>query len=230
MYDINRRGFRKPFPFKYFHVSFWIIGINVLVYFLAERIYLYNGQLRVLDLIALNPLLIAKYGIGQWGVFTYMFAHGGFAHLFFNMLILFMIGPALEQKMGSWEFLLYYLLTGMLVGIAALLVYLQLGIYNPLVGASGAIFAVLLGFATYYPHAIIRIWGIIPIRAPLLVLGYTAVEIFGILRSAFSTSPDNISHLAHLFGLIFGFLYLISRIGINPIKAFTQKNSDQIDF
>lgn len=227
MYDTNRTGLRKPLPFRYFHVSFWLIGINVLVFLIAPRISLFSGQLSLINLFPLNTNLI-RGGLGYWGVFTYMFAHGSFSHLFFNMLALLIFGPALEQRMGSWEFLIYYLLTGILVGFAALGVYLWLGSNTILLGASGAIYAILLGFATYYPTAKIYIWGILPIRAPILVLVYTGIEVFGILRQVFFMSGGNTSHLGHLFGLLFGFLYLIIRIGVNPIRIFSkEKRQDQ---
>lgn len=232
MYDLNRTGLRKPLPYSYFHVSFWLIGINVLVFLLAPKIPVFSGQYSLSNFLPLNTGLINmgfdkaglnKAGFGLWGIFTYMFVHGGFKHILFNMLALLIFGPALEKKMGSWEFLIYYLLTGTLVGGAALAVYLFFGMNTVLLGASGAIYAVLLGFATYYPTSKIYIWGIIPIKAPVLILIYLGIEIFGILQQVFSSSRGGTSHLGHLFGLLFGFLYLIARVGINPITTFFPK-------
>ena len=114
-------------------------------------------------------------------------------------------------------FLLFYLLSGTLAGLFSLLVYWATGAYQVwLVGASGAVFAVLLAYATYYPRSTILIFGIIPVKAPVLIIGYAAIEIF----SMFSRNRGNVAHLTHLAGFGVAFLYLLIRLRINPVREF----------
>lgn len=146
-----------------------------------------------------------------------MFTHANISHIFFNMLGLFFFGTQVERRIGSSEFLLFYLLTGFLAGLFSFIVYTLTGMYGAvLLGASGAIFAVLLAFAVYFPYANIYIMGIIPVKAPLLVIGYTAIELFSQLLSINS----GVAHLTHLAGFVFAFFYFLIRLNINPIEVF----------
>lgn len=145
-----------------------------------------------------------------------MFVHSGIRHLVFNMLGLFFFGTQVEREMGSYEFLLFYLVSGTLAGLFSLAVYWFGGSYYVfLLGASGAVFAVLLAFATYYPNAQIFVFGIIPVRASVLVLVYTVIEIFSQMRGG-----SNVAHLTHLAGFGFAYLYFVVRMEINPARRF----------
>lgn len=147
-----------------------------------------------------------------WQFVTYMFAHANFTHILFNMLGLFFFGTQVERRMGSKEFLLFYLLTGILAGIFSFFFYYMTGDYGVfLLGASGAVYAVLLAFATYYPQARIFLFGILPIQAPVLVVLYTAIEIFSQITSVRS----GVAHLTHLAGFAFAYIYLLVRLRIN---------------
>jgi membrane associated rhomboid family serine protease len=96
-------------------------------------------------------------------------------------------------------------------------VYWATGAYQVwLVGASGALFAVILAYATYFPTSRLLVFGILPVRAPVLVIGYTVIE----LVSMFSRNRGNVAHLTHLAGFGFAYLYLIIRLRINPIREF----------
>jgi len=203
----------KQFPYTYSSVTFYIIGINIIFYMIG---YIYP---RSVFYTAMIPgLIIQKFYI--WQFVTYMFTHGGFSHILFNMLGLFFFGMQVERRIGSYEFLLFYLLTGVLAGILSFLIYYLTGSYNViLLGASGAIFAVLFAFAVYFPNAQIYIMGIFPVRAPLLVIGYTAIELF----SQITSSRTGIAHLTHLAGFGFAYLYFIIRLGINPIDSFKHR-------
>jgi membrane associated rhomboid family serine protease len=168
--------------------------------------------------MALNP--IAVYGGWVWQFFTYMFAHGGISHLLFNMLALFIFGTQVERQMGSREFLLYYLLTGALAGGFSFLVYWITGAYGVfLLGASGAIFAVQLAYATFSPNAVVYIWGILPLRAPVMVLGFTILE----LLSSVVGLRSGVAHLTHLAGFAFGWLYFLIRFGMNPWNSLISR-------
>ncbi len=197
--------------FTYYNATMILILINaavfVLAYFIVPTLFSY---------LAMTPALVI---LRNWWfqVFTYMFMHGSFWHLLFNMLGLFFFGVQVERRIGSNEFLLFYLLSGVVAGLFSLLVYWLTGAYAvSLVGASGAVFAVLLAFATYYPTARILLFGIVPIRAPVLVIGYAVLEIV----SMFSRNRGNVAHLTHLAGFAIAYLYLVARLRINPVRVF----------
>ncbi|MBN2510011.1 MAG: rhomboid family intramembrane serine protease, partial [Spirochaetales bacterium] len=149
---------RRQFPHVRLNVTLWLIIFNILIYFVntlmpSTRYYL-----------SLIPALIVGRGF-VWQFVTYMFCHANLTHILYNMLGLFFFGYQLEEHLGSYEFLLYYLLTGVLAGVFSFAIYVVTGAYGVvLLGASGAVFAVLLAFATYFPDARIFIMGIIPVR------------------------------------------------------------------
>jgi membrane associated rhomboid family serine protease len=211
---------RRPFRYSYLNASIWLIAINVLVFALE---FLFPRITYILAMTPLSPyqdqisVPISVLTGAFWQPFTYMFAHGSFTHLLVNMLGLLFFGTAVEKELGSKEFLLYYLLTGLLAGLFSFAFYLFSGGASvPMLGASGAIFAVLLAFATLEPEAQVLIWGIIPMRAPVMVLGYTAIEV---LSQVFG-SQSSVAHLTHLAGFGFGWLYFLARFGVNPWRRF----------
>lgn len=168
--------------------------------------------------MALNPAAVLSGYV--WQFVTYMFAHANFSHLFVNMLGLFFFGPPIERKMGSKEFLLYYFLTGTLAGIASFAIFALTGAwYTMLVGASGALFAVLLAFAIIEPDAMVYLYGIIPLKAPVMVLGYAGIEIVSQLLNFRSS----VAHLTHLAGFVFGWLYFLVRFRVNPLKRLISR-------
>jgi membrane associated rhomboid family serine protease len=154
-----------------------------------------------------------------WTAITYMFAHGGIGHLFFNMLGLFFFGPALESRWGSREFIKFYIICG-LGGAALSFVFAPA---NPIIGASAAVYGIMLAFALNWPEMPIYIWGIFPIQARVLVLILAAIS----LLSAFSGSGGNVAHFAHLGGFAAGYLYLkLDRRGggaIAKLRKFSAK-------
>ncbi|HET6452599.1 MAG TPA: rhomboid family intramembrane serine protease, partial [Spirochaetia bacterium] len=155
-----------------------------------------------------------------WQVVTYLFVHGSWGHIFFNMLALFLFGIQLEQRMGSSEFLLYYFICGIGAGVATVLINAATGQGDiPVVGASGAIYALLLGFAAFFPDARIFIFGILPMRAPVAVAAYAGIEIVMSLTSL----QSGVAHLTHLAGLLVGYLYLLVRLDMNAVSIFLHR-------
>lgn len=134
-----------------------------------------------------------------WTIVTYMFAHGGFSHIFFNMLGLFFFGPPLEGRWGSSEFIKYYFICGL--GGAALSFFFA---NSAIIGASAAVYGVMLAFAMNWPDAPIYIWGIFPLPAKYLIGAAVVISLF----SAFTGAQAGIAHFAHLGGFAAGFLYL----------------------
>lgn len=199
---------RKPFRFTQGNATLVLIGINVLVFALTSVLrdaYVY---------LALIPGAVLQLG-WVWQPITYMFVHASVRHLLFNMLGLFFFGTAVERSLGSREFVFFYLLTGTLAGLFSLAAFAISGdIGIRLVGASGAVFAVLLAFAVINPRSRIFIWGVLPVPAPLLVVGYTVIELWSQLFGY----GGNIAHLTHLAGFGFAALYFPVRHGVNPIR------------
>jgi membrane associated rhomboid family serine protease len=139
-----------------------------------------------------------------WTFVTYAFVHGGFLHLAFNMLMLFFFGPAVEERLGGRAFIGYYLFCG-LGGAALSFAIALVAPVAPFVGASGAVLGVALAFALFWPDAPIMVFPLpMPIKAKWLVLGLAAMN----LALAVLPARDGVAHLAHLGGLMFGFLYL----------------------
>lgn len=146
---------------------------------------------------------------------SYMFMHGGFIHFFFNMFALWMFGSTIERTWGAKRYLIYYFVCGLGAALVQEIVWgigrspvalMYYGDYLITVGASGAIFGILLAFGMLYPNAPLYIMFIpIPIKAKWMVIGYGIMELF----AGVSQTGDNVAHFAHLGGMIFGFLLIM---------------------
>ncbi len=208
---------RKPFTYRYYNAVTGLIIANIAIFII------HNAGIRIFKsnflygYMQLNAHLF--FGGAYWQIVTYMFTHNvaSFMHILFNMLALYIFGRQLEEHIGSDEFLLFYFVSGMGAGFLSAVVYLFA--FPPLtflLGSSGAVFAVMLAFAVYFPESVIYIFGIIPVKAPVLIAGYAA---FSLLSQIFGTL-NGISHITHLGGFLVGFLYFIIRIGVNPMDTF----------
>ena len=164
---------------------------NVAVFFLTVAV----------PVLPIRPLVLipAYILVRPWTLVTYMFLHGGFWHLFLNMLGLFFFGPRLEARLGARAFLLLYFLSGLGGAVFSFLPPMA-----PVVGASGAVFGVLLGFARYWPNEPIYIWGILPVQARWLIIFLAAFSLYAGLTQV----NDGVAHFAHLGGFVGGFLFL----------------------
>lgn len=180
-----------PFGFS---LTPWVkrlIAANVVVFVLTSLFP------PLVDWLAFAPALVL---VRPWTIVTYMFVHGGFLHILFNMIVLFFFGPPLEQEWGAAEFLKFYFACG----LGGALFSFIFAPHTAVIGASAAIFGVMLAFAMIWPNSPIYIWGIFPIKAKWLVLGLIALQLF----SVFHGQSDGIAHFAHLGGVAVGFLYL----------------------
>jgi membrane associated rhomboid family serine protease len=173
-----------------------LLIINVVV-FVLQAIFLN----RFLDYFALVPAF--AFGKGWlWQFVTYMFMHGGFFHLFFNMFLLWMFGSEIERYWGSSEFLKYYFLTGIGGGVLSCIV--TPSSFIPIVGASGAIFGILLAYGLAFPDRLIYLYFLVPIRAKYVVLLLGGIELLAIA----SPGGDGVARFAHLGGLLFGYAFI----------------------
>jgi len=207
---------RQPFRYANYNIVYWLIGINTLI-FIAARFFGREVQYYATIYLSMIPAAIIEEK-WIWTFVTYMFMHGGFSHLFFNMFGLFIFGIQVERQMGSKEFLIYYFVTGTVAGIFSFIVYYLTGNFKAaLMGASGALFAVELAYAVFFPNSIIYIWGILPLRAPVMVLGFTALE----LIFSVTASNSGVAHFTHLAGFAVGWFYFMIRFGVNPWKRLT---------
>lgn len=203
-----------------------LLIINVLM-FLASYVLLRYG-IDLNDLLGLHFFLASDFRLHQF--FTYMFMHGSFEHLFFNMFALWMFGRIIEQVLGQKRFLIYYMVCGVGAGLiqelAQYIHYLiegygayeqimvngrvvqmaeALNVWNT-VGASGAVYGILLAFGMLFPEERMFIIPIpVPIKAKYFVVGYAVIE----LMSAMLRSNDQVAHMAHLGGMLFGLLLLL---------------------
>ncbi len=144
----------------------------------------------------------------SWQVVTYMFLHGGFTHLLFNMFALWMFGRTLEYEMGSKRFLTFYMVCGIGAGLIQMLVCWLTGspLNVPTVGASGAIFGLLLAFGMMHPNDLIMlIFPPVALKAKWFVIIYGVIELFAGIRGPI----DNVAHFAHIGGMLWGFLLLL---------------------
>ena len=141
-----------------------------------------------------------------WTFVTYMFLHGGFAHLFFNMYALFLFGSVLERVWGTQKFLFYYFATGIGAGVIHIGVQLLTNDFVPTVGASGAIFGLLLGYAMLYPDSMMGlIFPPITLKAKWFILIYAIIE----LLLGVSGAQSGVAHFAHLGGLVVGLVIML---------------------
>jgi membrane associated rhomboid family serine protease len=150
------------------------------------------------------------FGLEIWRVVTYMFLHGGIFHILFNMLALWMFGVELERMWGSRFFVKFYFVAGVGAALTTMLCsFLPFAFSNQLyysltIGASGAVYGILLAYARYFPHRPILLYFIFPIPAKYFVMIIGAIS----LLSAMSGPGGGIAHATHLGGLVAGYLYL----------------------
>lgn len=202
-----------------------LLIINVLCFFgylVAQR---YGIDLN--DTLGLHFFLASDFNLAQ--LVTYMFMHANFQHIFFNMFAVWMFGRTLEHVLGSKRFLTYYMVCGIGAGLVQELVqYIQYALewsnYDSVntglsiipmseflnmmttVGASGAVYGILLAFGMLFPETKMFVFPIpFPIKAKFFVIGYAVIELF----AGFGSSGDGVAHFAHLGGMIFGFLLIM---------------------
>ena len=176
-----------------------LLIINVLCY---VAYYVLGPMQHIIDLNAWLGIWTPRSGnFRLWQPLTYMFMHGSFDHLFFNMFSLWMFGAVLERYWGTRRFLFYYLVCGIGAGLLNLLVP---GIHLS-VGASGAVYALLLAFGMMFPNEYIYLYFLVPIKTKWFIIGMIVIELFeGIFRSF-----DGIAHFAHLGGMLIGLLLIL---------------------
>lgn len=174
-----------------------LLIINALCY----GAYYVLGMQHIINLNALLGLWSYDTGLLRvWQPFTYMFMHADLSHLFFNMFALWMFGSTMENFWGTKRFLIYYLLCGLGAGLITMFLP-----QSHTVGASAAVYGLLLAFGMTFPNEYIYLYFLMPIKAKWFVIGYAVIELF----EGFFMSYDGIAHFAHLGGMLIGLLLIL---------------------
>ncbi|MDE3178293.1 MAG: rhomboid family intramembrane serine protease [Acidobacteriota bacterium] len=186
-------------------------GAFVLTYFPLK---LAHWQLPY-HVFGLTPYMVT-HGLYLWQPFTYLFLHAGFFHIIFNLYVLWVFGPDVENAWGGRRFLFYYFLTGTGGGIVDILI----GPGSPVmtIGCSGALFGVMLAYAVLFPNRIIY-YLIIPMKAKWFVAIIAVIEFVDLL----SSPNSGVSYIAHVSGLLIGYLYLR---GLRPPSGLRRQYDD----
>ncbi len=191
-----------------------LLIINVVVFLLQQMInniafgeipgwYLLNHY------FALNPLVgFDRFGESNnfeiWQLFTYQFMHGGFSHIFYNMLMLWMFGMEIENLWGSKKFLIFYLTSGVGAGLVQILFApIFENSLAPVIGASGSVFGVMLAFAMLFPNRYIFLYFLVPLKAKYLIGFLFIVELLSVGGFSF------VAHLAHIGGAVTGAIFVL---------------------
>lgn len=191
-------------PQRMYGLTLWVrrlLVANLLVFLIQKTLLVDPRFLQAFGFVPLHALE------RPWTFVTYMFLHAGVLHLAFNMLMLFVFGPSVEERMGGRVFLLYYVLAG-IGGAAFSFLLMQWVPVSLILGASGAIMAVAVAFAWYWPNHPVFVFPLPdPIPAKWLITFLVALD----LVLAWMGVSDGIAHLAHLGGVAAGVLYLKSQ-------------------
>ena len=167
--------------------------------------------LQVLDGVAGGGSFVANFGLRPaavtgnffiWQLATYIFVHGGFFHILLNMFVLWMFGGELERTWGTREFTRFFFICGIGAGISSVVV--SPGSTIPIIGASGAVYGILLAYGLLFPNRLIYLYFLIPVPVKYFVIGIGVLSFI----SSISGTGGGVAHVAHLGGMVFGYLYL----------------------
>ena len=214
-YDTRYRSRSSLFNWSFPSGVKWLIVVNVAIwifYFFASR-WIGDGLFIPLKLI---PAMVVRGAI--WQPVTYLFLHDpqGIMHILLNMLVLWMFGTPIEETWGTRRFMQYYFLCGVGAGICVVIVNLLVGNrYQPTIGASGAIFGLLLAYGMLFPNQIVLFMFLFPMKAKYMVMIFGAIAFFGSFQGG-----SAVSNLAHLGGMLFGFIYIRTQFAPRPAGNF----------
>ena len=195
-----------------------LVSINFLV-FLLQTI---SGQERILfQLFGMVPKNTWSQ-LMVWQPFTYLFFHGGIWHVLINMFVLWMFGSELETVWGKKEFLKYYFITG--IGSGLVTIFFSLNSLIPVVGASGAVYGILLAYGLTFPNRYVYLYFLIPVKVKFFVIVIGGIAFF----STIGAGSSGVSHLTHLSGMLIGLGYLKSNYKLDMVKNILVKQKDSI--
>jgi len=197
---------RRLITYRFFNANYFIIGANLLVFMIL---------LVVPDLtsyLALTPLGFFDFH-EYWQLLSFHLVHLDLMTLVFNLLGLFFFGSQVEREMGSVEYLLFYCGIGIVSGFLSVVIFNAVGLGSlPIYGSTTTVFGVLLAYAAFYPDSVIYLMGIVPLRAPFLILIFIGLAIIMIVFSA------RWSNLVNMIGLVVSYIYIYIRYRTNPFR------------
>ncbi len=199
-----------------------LIIINTIVFLslliVGDRIHPTFGMTYknlIFSILGVNPITIVK-DFTLWQLVTYLFVHDSFYHLLFNMLGLWWFGSDVERTFGSKKFLQYYFFTGVGAGIVSVFMH------TPTIGASGAIYGLLLAYGLLFPDRVLYLYFVIPVKAKYCVILFGLIEFIALMGTS-----SNINHSAHLAGIFFGILWFLywskKDVLISKIKDYQKR-------
>ena len=214
-YDTSYRSRGALFNWSFPNGVKWLIISNVAIYL----IYFFGSLINkapIFGSLELTPAEVVRGAI--WQLVTYLFLHslGSLWHIIFNMLALWMFGAPIEETWGTRRFVQYYFICGIGAGVCVVLANLAFGDpYTRTIGASGAIYGLLLAFGMLFPNQTVLLSFLFPIKAKYMVMIFGAIAFL----SSFQTG-STVSNLAHLGGMLFGFIYMKMQFGARRTTEF----------
>lgn len=196
-----------------------LIAVNIAVFVLRFIVRLFGSSFIDLYFGLIPARVTHEYMI--WQLVTYMFLHGGIFHLFFNMLSLFMFGNDLERYWGTRRFLNYYFITGIGAGICSWLI--SINSWAVIIGASGAVYGLLLAYGLTYPNRIVYLNFLLPVKVKWLVLIMGAIA----FMSSISGSEPGVANIAHLGGMVVGYLLLKGKDWWDKYRLFDERRQHE---
>ena len=192
-----------------------LVFVNVGVFILQMLARLLDTN--VIDIyFGLVPALIT-HEFMVWQLVTYMFLHGGVFHIFFNMLTLYMFGNDLERYWGTRRFLNYYFITGIGAGVCSWIV--SVNSMSVTIGASGALYGLLLAYGLLYPNRIVYLNFLLPVKVKWLVMIMGAIAFF----SSISGDEPGVANIAHLGGMLVGYLFLKGKDWTSSYQIYNER-------
>jgi membrane associated rhomboid family serine protease len=177
----------------------WLLIANAVMYVLQYLPRLVSGFPDLTHALGLTPSqFLQSFPVSIYQVFTYMFLHAGLAHIFFNMLALWMFGTEIEQTWGTRSFARFYVICGLAGALGTLIVFPNQAI--PTIGASGAIWGILVAYWLMFPDRHLYLYFVLPLKVRWAIPGLLLLSIF--------TAGEQVAHMAHIGGAVCGFLYL----------------------
>jgi len=214
-YDTRYRSRSSLFNWSFPSGVKWLIISNIAVYL----VYFFGSLINKAPIFGSLELVPAEVVHGAvWQLVTYLFLHslGSLWHIVFNMLALWMFGTPIEETWGTRRFVQYYFVCGIGAGVCVVLANLAFGDpYQRTIGASGAIYGLLLAFGMLFPNQTVLLSFLFPIKAKYMVMIFGAIAFL----SSFQTG-STVSNLAHLGGMLFGFVYMKMQFGARKTTTF----------
>ena len=209
--------FNRKFKYVYWNAAQIIIAVNIICYILTGMMNIRIKGINLFYWMSLIPLFVKQGCI--WQFVTYLFVHSDPMHIIFNMYALLMFGTGLERAVGSKEFLLFYFLTGIAGGVINYFVTLYTGtVYTVVMGASGAVYALMFLASIIFPENRVLLFFCIPMKMPVAVIIFMALEI---ASQVFGTAAG-VAHLIHLSSVAVAWIYCLVRFRISPLKVWTR--------